>query len=679
MTEESVQKTAQTGPVRFKDAGGEDVEIFPSQPLPQFDSGPVKAYGARLTGGRSAGDGIAYVCEKHITPRVHSTQGYRNVSNPVLAPLLAHGRTYWTPTKQHRYVFVYRRVPGEPVQKPDQEAALGWRQDLVMETVVKPMTLLLKDMRDTNFVHSGIRPSNMLAPIGGKFEHIVLGDCLSTSPSSLQPVLFETIERGMAAPLGRGLGTPADDMYAFGVSLAILMRTSDPLKGLSDDEIIKEKLENGSYAAITGKDRFKGSILELLRGLLHDDARERWTVEEVMTWLDGRRISPKQSTKHKKASRPIAFENRKYIFAPHLAMDLPHNSIETAKLVESGDLEQWLQRSLDDPETQERTDMLVRNVREKGTGQGYEDRLASNLSIALDPFAPIRYRTLRMQGDGIGTMLAESIVLKKDLQPFVDLFMQGMAFSWVTNTKNPAVDQGSLIARFDQCRNYIRHGKIGFGIERCVYTLSPESPCFSEKLKDYWVTSPESLMVAFEDMCQNGNAPAMFLDRHITAFLSVKDSKNVDSCLYELGAPEEYKKILGNLKALGLIQKSANMQKFPGIAKVFAENLPVLLGRYHDRALRTRLETQLRKHAEDGDLSKMSALLSNPETQGQDSHMFRSAMIEYNALRNELATLESRLNERSTFGRSTGREVAAIVSSIIAGIVMMATAAMFFL
>ncbi|MCC7305221.1 MAG: serine/threonine protein kinase [Alphaproteobacteria bacterium] len=663
--------------VLLSDSFGDPIEINTGERIPDYDSGPVKAYRAQGRD-RTVGACFALVCEKHLVPRMRSISNYMGLDNPMLVPLISHGPAYWPPVRQQRYVFIYKDTLGKRIHKKGDAEALNWRQEAVMETVVKPMVLLLQEFRDRSFVHGAIRPSNMFASgSGGKIDQITLGDCLSLPASYDHPVLYETIERAMASPIGRGEGKPPDDLYSLGVTIAVLMRSHDPLHGMSDHDIIREKLENGSYAAITGRDRFKGSILELLRGLLHDSPVERWTLEEVMTWLDGRRLSPKQSLKHKKAARPIIFNNDKYLYSAILAMDLPTNPSETLRLVEGGDLEQWLQRSIEDEEMLENVNNSVKSAREKGVGPGYEDRMCSGLSAILDRNAPLRYKKLRLMGEGVGAALAEAMVLKQDMQTFADLFSYGIAQNWINSSTNTQMDVTTLLSKFDQCRNYLRQNKPGFGIERALYTLCPESPCLSEKLADYYIKTPEEMMDAFEDLCQKGKSPAMFLDRHTIAFLSVRDAKVVDPYLFELGSPEEYRKVLGNLKCLAALQKRTKFKPFSGIAKVFEEALPVVYARYHDREVRDRFRKAISKFVADGDLIKMAALLSNPEIIQQDAGAFRMAMQEYALLEKEYNTLEMRMTDKSSFGKSTGKEFAAIVSSVLAAIVMLFMVLMF--
>ena len=262
------------------------VEIYSQHPLPEYNSGVNKAYKA-MSLGKASDNLIAIVCEPHVTPRRSAISVYSSFINPGLAKVVSHGKVFWPPAKEERYVIIYKHTFGARLLKSSEPQAMGWKQDVVMDTVVKPMVTILEDFRSKDFFHGAICPSNMFdsgAPAkGNKF---VLGDCLSFQGSYNQSVLFEPIERGQSQANARGTGTLTDDIYAFGVTLAVMMRSNDPLEGKTDEEIIAEKLNLGSYAAVTGKYRFKGSILELLRGLLHDDPTQRWTLDEIQVWLD---------------------------------------------------------------------------------------------------------------------------------------------------------------------------------------------------------------------------------------------------------------------------------------------------------------------------------------------------------------------------------------------------------
>ena len=250
---------------------GDTYEIHSDQPLEKRNVGKSKAF--HVVSKASPDDSyFALVCEPHLLPRSRPASAYSGFSSPVLIPLAAHGKVFWPPHKKEQYVFVYKDTLGERLLEPKGTLALGWDPDHIVDVIIKPMIDTLQEFEDRKFVHGSIRVDNMHD--GGvavnKLDRVVFGDCLSMPCSYAQSTLYETIERGMADPFARGPGLMTNDLYALGVCVAVLMRSHDPLAGLSEDEIIYEKVRQGSYAAIIGKDRVKGPVLELLRGLLHD-------------------------------------------------------------------------------------------------------------------------------------------------------------------------------------------------------------------------------------------------------------------------------------------------------------------------------------------------------------------------------------------------------------------------
>ncbi|MBI4031212.1 MAG: hypothetical protein HY370_06000, partial [Proteobacteria bacterium] len=234
------------------------------------------------------------------------------------------------------------------MKSPDQ-GGLGLKQDSIMSVIVKPMANLFLDFRDMGLFHGNIRPQNLFDGGGGDvLERVVLGEALSTPPGYSQSAAYEPIERAMCDPVAKGAGTILDDLYAFGVTLSFILRKKDPFAGMSDEDIIREKIETGSYATLTGGEHFAGNVMELLRGLLYDDPSQRWSIEEVMQWLEGQHLSPRQNSRKKRASRSIGFNNEKYFRPSLLAMDLSKEQAEAVQLVENGHIDQWISRSLED-------------------------------------------------------------------------------------------------------------------------------------------------------------------------------------------------------------------------------------------------------------------------------------------------------------------------------------------
>lgn len=661
--------SALTGDVVFN----ESITIYAGNRLPQYDRGPVKAYAARGTD-KAPANLFAMICEDHLTPRILKAPNYAAILNPSLIRLTASGVVDWTPAGKEKYCFIFENKLGSPLMKDDLHGALGMKPDHALNAVIRPLVNVLADLRDKDIFHGNIRASNIYDGGSRNIERAVLGECLSCPVSYLQPVVYETIDRGLVAPIGRGPGTPQDDVYALGVSLAMMLRHSDPTEGLSDEEIIERKMDDGSYSVLLGRDRLTGSILELMRGLLYDDENQRWTIDEIMVWLDGRRLSPKQTSRRAKASRPVPFMGKKYTRPELLANDLKKNLGEARQLVEEGELEQWLSRALEDKVATARYEEALKLAEEGGKGSDYPERLATRMSIALHPEGPITYKNISVLPEGTGPALTEAFIMKRDLQAYSDFFMNYFITQWVDSQAKSVPDVSNLVGRFDSARAFLRVKGLGGGLEKCIYAMNPEVHCLSEKIARFYVRTPEDLMRAYEKLSQSPSHPAMFFDRHIVAFLSVKDRKNIDPHLHDLNAPEVYRRVLAEAKTLATIQKRSQMEKFPGIAKWMVENLGPVYERFHDRELREKTKKTAEKLVEVGELAKIVFLFDDPAVYQNDNVEFRRAMRRYHDLEQETIEIERALRDEATLGRETGHQVAAIVAGILAGIVIMAAA-----
>lgn len=658
-------KTALSGEVRFN----ENITVFSGNRIPQYDKGPVQAFHARGQD-KAPRNLFAMICEDHLTPRTMKSSNYAAILNPSLVRLVASGPINWANGK-HKYCFVYENTLGEPLMKDDLRGGLGIRYENVLNGIIRPMVSVLADMRDKDIVHGNIRPSNIFNGGKSSIERAVLGECLALPVSYNQPVLYEPIDRAMTSPAGKGTGSQQDDLYSFGVTLAVLLRHMDPMENLSDEEIIERKMEEGSYACLLGKDRFTGGSLELLRGLLHDDEAQRWTLDELLQWIDGRRLSPKQATRRFKASRPIMFNGEKYMLPEMLARDFGRNSAEARSLIENGELEQWLSRALEDKPATARLEIAMKQAEEGGKATDYADRLLTRVSMALHPEGPIRYKNISVTPDGVGTALAEAYIMKRDVQTYVDFFMNYFITQWVDMQSKHVADVSSLISRFDGARAFLRLKTMGGGIEKCIYFLNPEVHCLSEKLQQYYVRTPEDMLYAFEKLSKQPGRPTMFFDRHSIAFLSVKDRKNIDPFLHDMNAPEPYRRILSEMRVLASIQKRSQMEKFPGISSWFVDNLEPVYERFHDRDLRKELKKKADQLKDNGDLAKIVLLFDDPVVYTEDTMNFRRAMRKFHDLEQESATLDRQLQDQENFGRESGHQFAALVAGGIAALVVL--------
>ena len=641
---------------------GRSMVIRTDMRLPDYDNGSSLAYEAydqQKKGKRF----IAFVCEKKSMPRLSAINPYKGLVDTSFLNLIGFGPVSWPGEDSQRMVFTYMHDMGKPLVSEGQLSDAHWRHPEIIEFFIHPMARMFKEMKDKSFGHGSIRASNIFYASGDRNVAVTIGDCLSVQTGSTQPTIYLTAEKALADPLGRGFGSLADDIYAFGVSLFMFLRKSDEIDSLSDEEIIQRKMEVGTYATLIGKERLHGPFVELLRGLVHDDEKQRWGVDEILLWLDGTRLTPLAAPKRIKANRPIVFAGKKYLFPEILAIDMRSNPNAVAEVIENGSLEHWVAKSITDDDLAARFEKIL----ERGVGgaTGASELAVSLISMALNPALPIYYKGKSFTVEGFGSLLAHDAYLGRDLSYYEEVLNINLLDTALIHNSNP---QNLFLTGkiYDTCRSSIKKRRHGNGIERCIYTLFPDAPCMSPLFENFFVYNGRTMLSALEKLCARGGQTSLLVDIHISTFFSVRQTNFTEKFLYDLNHPEKDRQIAGNLHFIGAFQKKENMGALSTMAAVFLDSLSGVYKAYKNKGLRENVQKEVEKAAAEGSLVRMSALLEDINALARDEKGFQVASLEYKMLQKEYNTYNARLAKRSSYGVADGHDVASIVSWFIA-------------
>lgn len=644
----------------------QNIFIDSSKRLPEYDNGKSLAYAAQDSRD-SLRKCIALIADPGQFVRWKSINSYDNIADTSLFRLVDHGVIYWPTVGKQRYAILYDGAVGGCLGEVGELSKVGWRHPDILEYLISPVISVLSVMGDKGLSHSAIRPDNLFfGPGKNKNQPIILGDCLSAHPHSTQPSVFMSVERALAEPYGRGNGTIADDIYAFGVSIAMLLRKNNELEGLSDKEIVRRKFEFGSYTTLVGSERFQASFIELLRGLMHDDPSLRWTLDDIFAWLDGTRITPPGLTRRKKANRPFTFMGKKYLFADTLALDMADHPAETVKVFEGDELPQWIDKAISDKELGDNFDKAMGRIYLAGISKENEAFVHAHICMALNPMLPIYYNRRVFTYDGIGGLMAKTSAESGNMAPFKEVLQKNILDQSASLKTVSQTEVLSHIKNFDLCRGMLRQKSHGNSVERCMYSLCVNAPCFSRVFKDHFVYDARSCLRTFEELSAKGGQVAIFMDAHSLAFFSVHEQRLIEPVAYDLNSMDKDKKIEGNLKFLSLLQRKSKILSVPAIAKVFSDSLVGVYEVYNNLKLREQIIDGVKGETKKGDLVGMSALIDNHTVRQRDVNAFQLAKREYKLLEYEYNQYNSRLANKRTYGVVNGQESAALVSWIIA-------------
>ncbi|MBY0428586.1 MAG: hypothetical protein K2Q32_05145, partial [Alphaproteobacteria bacterium] len=342
--------------------------IDEAQPLPDYDTATAKAYvvQSKISNSNSL---MAYVVHGHLPTRVDMLSGFHGLSHPSLTLVHEAHVIDWPPTGQRHVAIIYNHIKGSRLAPlgnngGDNNGANGEphgpfqpiKESLVIDNLIKPLGQAICQIAKMGLFHGSIRADNVFV---GDGSSVMLGECLTTPCAYRQPAQYETPHRALAPDIARGPGTAGDDFYAFGVTVLAALTGDIPMRDLSPEAIVQMKIERGSYAALAGDRRFSQGTIELLRGLLTDDPALRWNVEDFDQWLAGRRLTPRQSTIAKKASRPLRFGDVDYIQIRQLLTAMSSDTKLAAAIITNQDLTRWISHGFSDDKAIKNLDQAI--------------------------------------------------------------------------------------------------------------------------------------------------------------------------------------------------------------------------------------------------------------------------------------------------------------------------------
>ena len=642
---------------------GEHYEILPNAPLLVLNGPGGNAYTARSLRDKR-GEPYALIGHGATLPRTDIAATVASLDNQVHMRLLQWGVVDWPADHGRRYCMIFERPAGRRLMNAVNEAVEPIPEDHLTRQIIHPLVSALKELSSRGVVHGAIRPTNLFyrdLASGG----LMLGECLSTPPGYGQPVLLETVERGLASPAGRGNGTMADDLYSLGVTLLLLLLGRNPVAHLDDEAIIQAKIERGSYPALVGQMRLPLAINEVIRGLLVDDPKQRWTLQDLDLWVAGRRLSPKQPQVPRRAARPLEFQGQEYWHCRTLARALAKHVPAAATVIEGGELDKWLRRSMGDDA---RADAVANAIQTASTGKAghMSERLVSRVCMALDPTAPIRYRGKAMMPDGIGGMLSDAFLRGESPQPVAEVLANQLPMFWVNVQSDFKPEFVPMVQNFDQIRAFLDRTAHALGVERVLYEMNPTMPCISPLVAKQVPTTPAELLRALDWMAAGGERHKEPIDRHIAAFLAVRH-RRTDELLYtQLGSSvETMRRVIAMLTILADVQARTGTDGLSHLAAWVVALLEPAFRRFHSRPQQEAVRKQADAAAHNGRLGDLLKIVDDPEALRRDKLEFEAAQIAYREADTEINKLRQTIADRGAIIESSGRQVAAIVSSLL--------------
>lgn len=610
---------------------------------------------------------FALICRPDLPVRVNVMRALKGMQGAGQMQLVEWGPMNWPPAGRQCMTVVYERPTGKRLMANLRSECRRVDEYAITPKVVEPLVSAIRELTSRGITHRAIRTTNLFY-MDESGDRIALGDCVTAPPAFDQPLVFETIEAGMANNVARGSGTYADDLYSLGVTLVFLLLGRNPVANMDDETILKMKIQQGSYNTLVGDERLPLAFVELLRGLLCDDAEQRWDIEALDLWLSGRRLSPLQPRHEKRAARGFPFNGKEYFNGRELAAAMARNWDAAIPPVLEGKLELWLRRAVEDKERAQAVADMVRVVLNGGgERRAVTDQMLCKVLMLLDPTAPIRYKGFNAMPDGVGTALAAVMAQKSDTRLVAEVILREVPKLWFEARKFYSPDNSLMEGNFRELKGYLTQTGMGFGLERCLYEMNDALPCQSPLIGEEYITELKELLPALNASAVKMGASKQWpVDRHVAAFMGARARSDIDRNLMALSDPDQGKSFLALLNLFAVFQYRLGPEQLTALAAWIGSLASSAIAGYHSRDKRKELEKELGKLVRRGSVVEIYNLLENPGERDKDENDFAWAQAQYQAAEDEIKRVQNNEEDRQSEATRIGKQTAAVTGILVA-------------
>lgn len=645
--------------------------VYPKLPLSLLDMPSAQAFQAEDTT-EPLHKVFALVCRPDLPVRKEHIKSRVGVKLDGVLPLVDAGAAFWPPFHRKTMILIYSMpLGGRVVQSSSYGKLMPDEEAEKISKWVRPLLAGISDLAVRGLTHREIRPDNLFY-MDVERTKIVWGDCISCPAGYDQPPAFETIETAMCQRDGKGEGATSDDLYAFGVTLICLGIGYNPVENMSSEELLDLKIHKGSYATLIGEERVPLALIELFRGLLADNIKQRWDISSTTLWADGRRLTPVQAKASKTSQRPFTFNNVEFFNRRALSYAFARNWDLAADSIRSERFLSWVERGLDDKETAEAIRKSVDDSLVKfSTKEKQDDYFIARTCMLLDPDAPLRVRGLSFMPGAVGTLLARNFGDTKKVKILIGLIATGFMESWYEIHRNMEGEQS-----VKEMQSMVQKASLGMGIEHLLYDLNKGWPCQSPLIVNEYVEDIKDLLPALENVAKKASQKTDPVDRHIAAFISVRGGKKVAEHIAEINSPKEYVSVQGVLNLFAVLQKTFGPEHLNAMTGWIGGMTAPVIESYHNAEKRQQLEKNLPKVIRKGSFPELCAFLNDRQERLYDLNYFERAKKEYLKLAEEIDFLSGNRQKREEEGMMLGNQVAAIISfgiSVLTMFVLLAT------
>ena len=441
--------------------------------------------------------------------------------------------------------------------------------------------------------------------------------------------------------------------------MLVLAMGQVPFAGADPADVVQQKLDRGSYAALAGDARLPQAIQDLVRGMLAEDTEHRPTPALLADpeVARGRRVAARPP---RRAQKALEIGPWHAWSARMLAYAMAREPALGLRSLRSGAVDRWLRRGLGDSALTARLEEVLRLRSTSGEASNAPDDpgLLMRAIAILDPLAPLCWDGIALWPDGLGPALVaadgDDTAVGAALSDLIGEEAMGI---WGM-VRPERCDPLTLRLDGHQNRALLQQRGWGGGLARLRYALNPMLPCRSTMLAHACVDQLPDLLPAL-DRVAGGDSAANFsgLDQETAAFIAERSgaARETDLMILADGRRPDLQ-VLAALRLLAAVQTRLQGAAVPALTRWFGQRLAPALLVFEGRTGRSQRQVALDELSASGRLADMVGLIDDAEGLATDRREQADAAARVDAIDRRLDALLASAGSRAALAQRLGQE-----------------------
>ncbi len=638
----------------------ERYEIDINQELEQFSKSTAKAY--RVVDHEMPGRAcIGYIMEYYHPHRYLILEKLQDQpAHPHLIELLGAGVINISAWKANRFVIVYEQPVGAPLSELIAKQEFFKASELLKKIII-PIAFVLKKLDDLDISHGSIHPDNVYYD----GTRILLGDCIAEASNSNALPIYRPIEYLTAMEHLSGGASFSADLYALAMLTLDACGELGSKRQLPNEQLIPAVLSRGAYTVFVNETNIPDHLVDFFRGSLLEPVDDRWTIEQLMLYVSGKRFNLIPPNPLRDCPRPFDFGGQDHYALMHLAYSFSLDWDNALPAIRDNKFLKWIESMSYQSETQDKIEKLTTRAARAASKSGQADDVIARTISTLDPQGPIRYKNISIHPINLPQLFCEYI--KEGDIHSITMLRELIAIEIISYWRDLKNSNYSKVPWDPQAINHLmRYSSLGFGTERIMYEMNPQLPCMSRDYLPYYAMNAKVMLLILNQLAKQQAEEKSLVDRHLIAFIAArcgirKEIKVKDFQTY----PALYEnKEFNAIVILARAQEKTKVGPLHGLCCWAGMRLIEMIEHFHSREVRNRYSEDIRRTLPHGKLSYLVRVLSNKEYIQQDSQGFLRAKAMYHKNQAKISRLK---NKKRIWRRSmdSGLRIAFVIGLMI--------------